>query len=326
MSASGSPLHMAIISTADLQQSLSFYRDVIGMEVVSDSNLQGGGFEHHWGLPSGASAHSVLLQASRTDVGQVLLLQFSPASGKSIKEEGVRSHYGLFNLNLYVDDVHRVAADLKSKGFDLWSEPTDADFDNKEGLTVEALFDDPDGVAINLIKLVGGDENSFIGRVRMEVEKTEKTTTGFTPVATSAHIVRDGEAAIAFYRDVLGMSVAMDLEMSSPDSNIMLGRPKDGTTRSAFLEGPHMYGKIVVSHPKNYELPASIPGAIAPNTGYLAQSFIVSDLEAAHAKTLEQGGAMFSSATKLEIPGLGHQQASIIECPSSGALIELISS
>jgi catechol 2,3-dioxygenase-like lactoylglutathione lyase family enzyme len=178
---------------------------------------------------------------------------------------------------------------------------------------------------MNLIKLIGGDENSFIGRVRMEVEKREKTKTGFTPVATSSHIVRDGEAAIAFYRDVLGMSVAMDLELSSPDSNVMLGRPKAGTTRSAFLEGSNLFGKIIVSHPLNYELPGSVAAAVAPNIGYLAQSFVVANIEEALEKSIKLGATLFSSATKLDVPGLGAREALIIGCPGSGALIELVS-
>ncbi len=325
MSRSGSPLHAAVIGTSDIVKSLSFYRDVIGMTVIVDETWQGEAFEHHWQVPRGMSAHAVLLQADDSGVGQVLLLQFDADSGRRIRDEGVRSAYGLFNLNLYVDDVHKVADELKKQGFDLWAEPVAPDFENKEGHSIEAVFDDPDGVAMNLIQLVGGDENSFIGRVRMEVETTRKTRTGFTPVATSSHIAKGGEAAISFYRDVLGMSVAMDLEMSTPDANEMLGRPRDGKTRTAFLEGPHPFGKIVVSSPVDYELPDNVPAAVAPNTGYIAQTFLVPDIEQACTEALDLGGALFSSAASLHFPGLDRRDALVLRCPGSGALIELIS-
>ena len=85
MSANGSPLHMVTISVSDLEKSLSFYRDILGMEIQSESELAGEAFEHHWKVSPGTTARAVLLQASGMDVGQVLLLQFSPASGVSSK-------------------------------------------------------------------------------------------------------------------------------------------------------------------------------------------------------------------------------------------------
>ncbi|MDA0368881.1 MAG: hypothetical protein O2995_10835, partial [Proteobacteria bacterium] len=70
----GSPLSVAVLGTGDLEASLRLYRDMIGLDVVERRTWHGPDFERHWHLPPGSSAEAVFLQAGKTEVGRILLL------------------------------------------------------------------------------------------------------------------------------------------------------------------------------------------------------------------------------------------------------------
>ena len=324
MSSSGASLSTVIIGSENIETALRFYRDFIGMDVVEGFDLEGPAFEMHWQLPAGTRAEAVLLQASDCAFGQVLLLNFKDAAAQRIRQREDRSFVGLFNLNFYVDNVIAVAADHKEHGFDLWSQPVMPETPSDQGQVVEVLFEGPDGVVMNLVQLVGGDETTIIGNLRADVQAHGMTRTGFTPVATSAHIVADAEPAIEFYRDVLGMTAIMDVVMSSPETNEVLQRPKDGRTRFTLMSGNHMFGKVAVSNPVNYDVPSLVDKAMPPSIGYFGQSFVVNDLNQTIDKATEIGVSVFSPPTEIRVPGLGDRQAVVMRCPGSSALIELV--
>ena len=55
----GSALSVAVIGVADLETSLRFYRDIIGLSPRPAVTWSGPDFERHWRLPPGASAQAV---------------------------------------------------------------------------------------------------------------------------------------------------------------------------------------------------------------------------------------------------------------------------
>lgn len=324
MSANSASLSTVIIGSENIETALRFYRDFIGMDVAEGFDLEGPAFELHWQLPAGTKAEAVLLQAGDCAFGQVLLLNFKDAAAQRIRQKEDRSFVGLFNLNFYVDDVIAVAQDLNERGFDLWSQPAMPETPSDQGQVVEVLFEGPDGVVMNLVQLVGGDETTIIGKLRADVQAHGMTRTGFTPVATSSHIVAEADPAIEFYRDVLGMTAIMDVVMSSPETNAVLQRPEDGSTRFTLMSGNHMFGKVAVSNPMNYEVPSLVEKTLPPSIGYFGQSFVVNDLNQTIDKAIEIGVSVFSPPTEIKVPGLGDRQAVVMRCPGSGALIELV--
>ena len=52
----GSPLNTAIIGVENLDQSIGFYRDLIGLSVSDPFDWRGKDFEDIWHLPSGSHA------------------------------------------------------------------------------------------------------------------------------------------------------------------------------------------------------------------------------------------------------------------------------
>ena len=319
----GSCLHTAVVSVADLERSLGFYEKEIGLVPGNISEWSGQVFENYWHLEKGTKARSVSLRGGDDEVGRILLVEFAGSNGRQIRQDGVKRAFGLFNLNFYTQDIRRDYRYFTDQGFHFWSEPVQHDFGPQVGQPIEVVFDGPDGVAINLVQLETEDPNTLIGEMRSFVKSYGRTSTGYTPVVTSAHFVRDIDKAIGFYEHVLGMHIAIDEELNSVESNRFLGLKEDARTRTVFVQGNHMFGKIALVYPVNYDCDDMIPDAVAPNIGYLAQSFSVSDVGLAKKYCLDMGAEIYSDVSEIDLPGRGLCRAFMVRNPGGGALMEI---
>ena len=90
------------------------------------------------------------------------------------------------------------------------------------------------------------------------------------------------------------------------------------------MQGNHMFGKIATSTPIDFTPPNTTPRAVPPNLGYLAQTFVVGDFDAALAKCKELDVETFSPAMEIDLPGFGVRRTAIVRNPGSGALQELV--
>jgi catechol 2,3-dioxygenase-like lactoylglutathione lyase family enzyme len=314
---------MSVVGSARLEDSLRFYRDVIGLDVEGPFALSGPEFEQHWRLPAGASANAALCRAGESPVGKVLLLDFPDLPRHPVRAPGQDRHLGVWNLNFYTLDIEAASRAMADRGYMLWSEPTRHDFAAEVGTPTEVLFEGPDGVVINLVQLPA-QAGTRVGEMRAYLEERGTTPAGFTEVVTSAHCVRDMAAAVRFYRDVIGMDVLIDAILDKPEQNRFLHLPEDARTHSVFVKGDHMFGKIALSQPLNYEVDDLIAIAAPPNIGYLAMAFEVESVDWAIAQTLQLGGGVFSPPVDIDLPGFGRRRSAIVRAPSSGALQELI--
>ncbi len=320
----GAPLAAAIIGVRSLETSAAFYRDIVGLHGGPVVALQGAGFTTHWGLPAGARARAQRFAMPGVDIGAVALIEFDAPERVQVRRAGESTIRGLWNLNFYVDDIRAACAMLAARGFALWSEPTGYEVSAASGAPIEALFDGPDGVAINLVQLTG-DASTVIGRVRAAVAAVGHTPTGWTAVSTTSHSVRDTDAARAFYQDVLGLTVLMDDVLDKPASNQFLRRPVGARTRATFMASDHPFGKIALSQALNYAVPDHVDDAVAPNIGYLAQSFRVTSLAAALESAARTGAALLSPALQVDAWGNGTvRPAAQVAAPGSGASIQLV--
>jgi hypothetical protein len=131
------------------------------------------------------------------------------------------------------------------------------------------------------------------------------------------------DKAQRFYESVLQMGVLIDDKLSSPESNDFLMLPPDSVTLIKFFQGNHMYGKIAASYPDNYVCDDLTPNAIAPNIGYLAQSFRVRDLDRSVAAIEKLNAEVYSAPVEIDLPGRGACRAMIVRNPGSNALQEI---
>lgn len=321
-----SPVSVVIVGVDKLESSLHFYRDLIGLAAGEAVVWSGGAFEELWHLPRGATAKAVFLHAGPDPVGRILLLEFDSAQRNVLRAEKPPRAYGLFNLNFYTSDIVSDTKEFRRLGYEFWSDPVAHKFTPDVGEPIEVVFEGPDGVVINLVELATADTNTQIGKMRAFVESFGRTPTGFTPVVTTASCMKSISKARVFYETVLGMSVQIDQVLDSENYRRFQRVPVGGRTHVTFMRGNHMFGKIAMSEPLNYDVPDLTPDAVAPNIGYLAQAFLVPDMAASAGACEALGVEVYSTRMDIDIPGLGLCHTMIVRNPGSGALQQFLQS
>lgn len=319
----GAPVSVVVIGAESLDASLKFYAGTLGLTVVEQRTWWGPELEQYWRVPAGTSARCAFLAHGADPVGRVQLMEFSADTRRQIRPATMRRAVGLFNINVYASDIRRDYERLKAQGFHFWSEPAHNNFGPAVGETMEASFDGPDGVVINLIQLLTEDPNTVIGRIVGFISRYGRTPTGFTAVVTTAHTVSDMDKALAFYYGPLHMKLFIESVLQGAVTNRALSLPEDARTRSVLVQGDHEYGKIALASALNYDLPSLVADAVPPNIGYLAQSFEVRDLDETAKACAALGVEVFSGPMPIDLPGRGRCKAMVVRNPGSGALQEL---
>jgi catechol 2,3-dioxygenase-like lactoylglutathione lyase family enzyme len=321
----GSPLHAATIGVEDLERTTDFFRNQIGFDVLGRAVLSGTAFETHWAVPAGARAEMVTLADRGGEVGRVTLLQFDASHRERVRTAPGQRFFGFVNLNFYTEDIFGHTAKCEAAGCRAWSEPVVHPMGNNIGEPVEVMLDGPDGVILNLIELRAKSPAARIHRTVAYIrDHGGYNRCGLTPVATSQHCVRDYARAMAFNTTVLGQSVRNDTVLQGEAMEHFMQYPPGARSRDTYLQGTHVFGKIAINHPLNFECEDLVARAAAPNIGYLAQSFIVADLAAAISAAQGLGVDPASAPVELDHPGLGRVATAMLRNPGSGALHELI--
>lgn len=317
------PVSAVVIGVASLDASLEFYSGTLGLDVAETRTWQGPEFERYWKVPAGSVARCAFLGHGADPVGRIQLMEFDAPNRKLVRPPDIRRATGLFNLNIYASDIESDYERLTAQGFDFWSKPARNNFGPAVGETLEAPFDGPDGVVINLIQLLSDDPKTVIGHIVSFISEYGRTETGFTSVVTTAHSVDDMEKALAFYYGPLHMSLFIESVLQGAETNRALCLPEDAQTRSVIVQGEHEYGKIALAVPMNYEVPNLVPDAVPPNIGYLAQSFQVGNLDEAASACADVGAEEFSAPMEIDLPGRGACASMVVRNPGSGALQEI---
>ncbi len=321
---SGSPVAAVVIGARDLKASIGFYKDVVGFEIIGSGTMKGSAFEKHWHLPVGSEAQVAMLESNGLDVGRIYLMEFNAANRREIWTVHSFLAFGLCNVNFYTPDIQKASKYLGENGCKSWSEPKHYDLKSSVGAPTEVVLSGYDSVPINLVELAIGDPGTTIGDMRAYMDSVGHNGKGFLPVVTTAHIVKDLKTATDFYERVLGMGVMFDDELATPDTNEFLGLPENARTRIRFLQGNHMFGKVALSEPINYDCIDLTDVAVAPNIGYIAQQCVVDDLAKALSASKELDCQIYSEVMDISVPGLGDGQSFIVRNPASGGLQEIV--
>jgi catechol 2,3-dioxygenase-like lactoylglutathione lyase family enzyme len=323
--AAGSPLYSALIGTASLADSVTYYRDVVGLDVLAEHRWAGEDLHAHWGIPSGTSADIVVLGSAKAEAGRVTLMDFHGIPRTRIRTEPGQRFYGLVNINFYTDDIEHHTEAHKAKGFHPWTEPIKHAMDPNIGSPTEVMIEGPDGVIVNLVQLRGGAPGSATAQMLSYVrDEFGFNRAGLTPIVTSQQVVPDIDRAIDFYRRVLGMEVFFDTILWSDELNVFMDYPPGSRSRCVFVRGSHSFGKIALIHPLNQEFENLVPKSVPGTIGYFAQSFLVPDLDAALERARAIGTAIYSPPMVASIPGQGTVRTAVVLNGGSGILQELI--
>jgi catechol 2,3-dioxygenase-like lactoylglutathione lyase family enzyme len=313
-------LNFAMVSVEDLEKSIEFYSEIIGLKALTIFEYEAG-TTNIWNVPKGTRIRQSLCQRENSDIGQVLLIDFSSLPRNYIKTNpNTGMIRGFWNINFYVKDIHRSLERLENMGYYAWSEPTEHQIGNMVGAPIEVIIDGPDGIAVNLVQLPESSEQESIQEICNFFKDNGTTEKGFTEIVTTSHCVNNTQAAKKFYSSVLGMNEIFSDELSSKESNRFLRRPDDGRTMITFMQGNHLYGKIALSEPKNYSVPNNINNACPPNIGYFGQGFLMNDTQ----KVISSKSLNPSQQSTMYLGKDYDLKATCLVCPGSEALIYLL--
>lgn len=141
-------LHHTSLTVSDLDQSLRFYRDLLGLEVVMEQEKRGGYLAKITGY---RDAHVRMAQLAIEGQGHRLeLFQYLTPGGELTPVEP--RNVGMTHVCFLVEDLHAVYERLLSVGVDFYSEPIELESGaNRGGYAV--YLRDPDGITIELFQL-----------------------------------------------------------------------------------------------------------------------------------------------------------------------------
>lgn len=138
--------------------------------------------------------------------------------------------------------------------------------------------------------------------------------------------VRDIEASVRFYRDLLGLRVAMDMPMGNSLQKLLALDPGIGENARAVLmtQGDHLIGQVelIQFSPPGAATKPKRPGD--PGVFQLCFEIRGEDLSALCDRLRSQGATFFAEApVDFELKGYGHARAILLEDPD-GVMVELI--
>ncbi|GEM_PF-686911 len=300
-----SPIDAVYLSVSDLADSMRFYAAIPGWEVVYQGSLRAADIGELWGYHQQADVNVALLRHVASDYGKLKLLEFPGDSRQPIRNPNRVADVGLFDIDLMVTDIEACVKYMIERGarpgpcgpvrYSLGDVPV-----------AEALVYGPDGEAIVLIERLAAPAAAAAGQ------------TGFrySEIATSAQIVAHLETSMAFYRDVLGLTLYRQAELREPQVEVMLGLPAGQPLRLAiFTAGESLSGKIeLVDFPG---LPGENRSTLAhpPNLGFFMYSFLVDDLDALYQRLVEAKITISCAPRRVDFGPEGVQEAMSVLSP-----------
>jgi len=139
-------IHHTSFTVSDIDRSIAFYRDVLGMELVVEREVAG---DYLADLMGYADLH-LRLVFLRTGTNQVELIQYLRPQGRPV--DPAKCNPGTAHICFLVDDLQAVYRQLVAKGVRTEGSPVPiVKGPNKGGYAV--FIYDPDGIALELLQL-----------------------------------------------------------------------------------------------------------------------------------------------------------------------------
>lgn len=137
------------IAVADTQESLRFYRDLLGMEVAG-TNLNTGKIQANLdGLPE-AEVQVTPLQPAQIGIGIELLDYLKPGTGRSIPKDWQMSDLAHLHIILETNNIEQLVDKLQQQGVEVVS-PHIIEFSDSYRYNRGCLIKDPNGHALLLV-------------------------------------------------------------------------------------------------------------------------------------------------------------------------------
>jgi catechol 2,3-dioxygenase-like lactoylglutathione lyase family enzyme len=142
-------LHHTSRTVSDMERSLPFYRDLLGLRVVLDTEMEGPMLEREVAMP-GARLRLVLLDTGGPT--HLELLEYYSPPGASFPDDAKPADVGAHHVALLVNDIHVAHDRLVDAGVRFTCAPQEVDAGYFRGHWTAYCFD-PDGLVVELWQL-----------------------------------------------------------------------------------------------------------------------------------------------------------------------------
>ena len=269
-------LHTATYLTADLEGFLAFYADGLGLTPEGPIGLGDATREAQralWGIPDSIGWDLYLLRrpgaAGTVQIRLLVLDQETP----SIHTTFDAREPGPFSTGYPADELVPWDEALREAGFESMNPMSEYSVPRPDGTSYrihETIWKAPD--FMHAVTISRRDGMSQLGPI--------DTASGRGGPVYSAQSIRDSDAVLAFYTDVLGLELRSDREWKSHGSKGALAVP-DGTVFrfSIVYSMGATHGHLLFIDFRDGALPASGVAPRPPNRGLAMWSFPVRDLD-----------------------------------------------
>ena len=256
-----------------------------------------------------------LLTAENDSTGHLRLVKFHGTSGAVMRSsQRTWDVGGIFDVDVYVNDVDRIYRELQRAGWTAFGEPVDYSWGGFEVRQSLALT--PDGIAFGMLQPYG--------KVLIDLPKYAHMSRAFN----SAQIVEDFDQSLAFYTETLGWktlvnSVVKDTEEPGRDvMGIPMPLAKTVERRVAIVhpDGTNE-GSAEIIEMREIQGKHFGKRCVAPNTGYLAARFPVADLEKYAGDLRQRKVEFYSELSEILIEPYGIAKCFSVRTPD-GAILE----
>lgn len=295
------------ISVGNLDEARAFFCDILELAPAGEGALDPAAQAALRGIPRLSAARAAYLRHPEQTT-LLELIEFTPHSGRVIRE-GARHHdLGLFDVALRARGIDAIYADLKGRGFEFISPPVVYTADWARVTVKEVILIGPHRMPIALIERLSEPKPVIAGR--------------FGALVDCAQFVADWQPTLAFYTELLGYTSVFDQELPDGLIDEVLDLPPGTKSRMAFLLMPPSATpaiELIRCTPPG----KSLAEAIRPeNLGLFGLAFQVADLAGALARLAAAGYPARGGPCDTENPARGRMRAAVVSGPH-GARIEL---
>ena len=150
------PVHHVSISVSDLDRSVRFYSDLLGMRVTMRATVADAEHDAYLRLPDGTEGKVALLQVG-PPVGAVQLIQWSNGAPASAPKRPGDPGVFLLAFELDGETIDDMLARLATHGISAWTAPVESHIDGY-GRIRTVIVEDPDGTMIEFLELPSREE------------------------------------------------------------------------------------------------------------------------------------------------------------------------
>jgi catechol 2,3-dioxygenase-like lactoylglutathione lyase family enzyme len=290
------------VNCSDLERSLAFYRDLLGLTASTHTRPEAPQDGAAFGLDLAQWDAWILHDARGFGAGLVVdLLQWRVP--EPIGRPNRATDLGHTRLGFYVADLDAMFARVVDAGVTTYGEPHAAGIEGSDPVRA-VVVEDPDGTMVELVQ-VGTDRVGFVA-------------IGVSDVARSK----------AFYADVLGFHPMFDRPPTRQPGD-QLGLDGEIELTASYLDDPRGTGAFMLELVQMLDRPRSgppsrPPASAANQLGMYRLALSTDDIDRDHADLVARGLRCLTPPATLEMgPGIPPLRALMFEDPD-GTVLELI--